>query len=228
MHNGMITRLSTTLFLLVVTLAGCSPAVPHWKEEARISLDSVRKEGAEKLFPDEFNNAMETLIRGDLFLHREEIEDAEKLFRLALVKGNLLGHNLALEKQRREEESRLKAESEQRELERKRKELEEPQRLTTDKSEGEVQIKTEKPRQPKDRPLLAYHTVKRGETLPQISAQVEVYNDSNLWPLLYRANRDQISDPRHLWPGQVLRIPRNLSRDETAEARRYAIDKRFR
>jgi nucleoid-associated protein YgaU len=68
----------------------------------------------------------------------------------------------------------------------------------------------------------------RGETLPQIAAQSDVYNDLTVWPLLYRANRDQIRDPGHIWPGQVLRIPRNLSREEIAEARRYSQDKPLR
>jgi nucleoid-associated protein YgaU len=66
-----------------------------------------------------------------------------------------------------------------------------------------------------------------GETLPLIAAQPEVYGDATLWPLLYRANRDQIRDPRHLWPGQVLRIPRTFSREDLTEARRFAQDKQL-
>jgi nucleoid-associated protein YgaU len=66
------------------------------------------------------------------------------------------------------------------------------------------------------------YTVRRGETLPQIAARTEVYNDSSLWPLIYRANRDQIRDPKQLWPGQVLKIPRHFSRDEALEAKRYS------
>jgi nucleoid-associated protein YgaU len=31
--------------------------------------------------------------------------------------------------------------------------------------------------------------------------------DPTLWPLLYRANRDQIKDPSLLYPGQRLTIP---------------------
>jgi nucleoid-associated protein YgaU len=56
------------------------------------------------------------------------------------------------------------------------------------------------------------YTVRRGETLPQISARSEIYNDSTLWPIIFRANRDQIRDPKRLWPGQVITIPRNFSR----------------
>ena len=92
----------------------------------------------------------------------------------------------------------------------------------------ETRKKAEKPRQNKERLQAAYHTVKRGETLPQIAAQPDVYNDHTLWPLIYRANRDQIRDPRQIWPGQVLRIPRNIGRDDIAEARRYGQEKPLR
>jgi nucleoid-associated protein YgaU len=49
------------------------------------------------------------------------------------------------------------------------------------------------------------HVVQPGETLWRIAAQVT--GDPHLWPLLYRANRDQIVDPSRLYPGQVLSIP---------------------
>jgi nucleoid-associated protein YgaU len=68
----------------------------------------------------------------------------------------------------------------------------------------------------------AVHTVRRGETLPQIAARSEIYNDASLWPIIYRANRDQIRDPKQLWPGQVLKIPRNFSRDDAKEAKRFS------
>jgi nucleoid-associated protein YgaU len=67
--------------------------------------------------------------------------------------------------------------------------------------------------------------VTRGESLPFIASQPQVYGDRTLWPLIYRANRDQIRDPRHIWPGQVLRIPRNMGREDVAEARRYAQER---
>jgi nucleoid-associated protein YgaU len=54
-----------------------------------------------------------------------------------------------------------------------------------------------------------------------------IYGDPLLWPLIYRANRDQIRDPRRLWPGQILRIPRTAGKEEMAEARRFAQDKQM-
>ena len=49
------------------------------------------------------------------------------------------------------------------------------------------------------------HVVRPGESLWRIAAMVT--GDPALWPLLYRANRDQIKDPSLLHPGQRLTIP---------------------
>jgi nucleoid-associated protein YgaU len=49
------------------------------------------------------------------------------------------------------------------------------------------------------------HVVQPGDSLWRIAAVVT--GDPTLWPLLYRANRDQIKDPALLYPGQRLTIP---------------------
>lgn len=74
---------------------------------------------------------------------------------------------------------------------------------------------------PADRPPCTY-IVKNGETLWTIAAQRSVYRDALLWPLLYRANRDQIKDPRQIYPQQVLTIPRDVSEEEMEAAREKA------
>ncbi|MCK7515438.1 MAG: LysM peptidoglycan-binding domain-containing protein [Desulfobacterales bacterium] len=64
--------------------------------------------------------------------------------------------------------------------------------------------------------------VKKGDTLPSIAARHEIYNDSFMWPLIYKANRDQIKDPKVLYAGQDLKIPREMTIEEIVEARREA------
>jgi nucleoid-associated protein YgaU len=66
------------------------------------------------------------------------------------------------------------------------------------------------------------YVVKRNETLPSIAARHEIYNDSFMWPLIYKANRDQIKDPKVVYAGQDLKIPRDISNDEIIAARREA------
>jgi nucleoid-associated protein YgaU len=79
---------------------------------------------------------------------------------------------------------------------------------------------TPKPQQ-KATPATSY-SVKEGETLWTISAQSQVYGDGLLWPLLYQANRDQIKDPRQIFPGQVLNIRRDMTEKDLEEARQKA------
>jgi nucleoid-associated protein YgaU len=66
------------------------------------------------------------------------------------------------------------------------------------------------------------YAVKKGDTLPSIASRHEIYNDSYMWPLIYKANRDQIKDPKVLYSGQDLKIPREMTTEEIVEARREA------
>ena len=95
------------------------------------------------------------------------------------------------------------------------------QELRAAARDAEAAARIEAPKEAPQPQAISY-TVRRGETLPQIAARTEIYNDSSLWPLIYRANRDQIRDPKQLWPGQILKIPRHFSRDEALEAKRYS------
>ena len=54
------------------------------------------------------------------------------------------------------------------------------------------------------------YTVKRGDYLSKISGYSFIYNDPTKWGIIYRANRDKISDPNVLNPNQILNIPRGL------------------
>jgi nucleoid-associated protein YgaU len=53
------------------------------------------------------------------------------------------------------------------------------------------------------------HTVAKGDTLSHI-AQAH-YGKASAWPRIFEANRDQLDDPDRIFPGQVLRIPRDAS-----------------
>jgi len=49
------------------------------------------------------------------------------------------------------------------------------------------------------------YTVKPGDTLSKIAKQY--LGDANAYPAIFEANRDQLSDPDKIKPGQVLKIP---------------------
>jgi len=51
------------------------------------------------------------------------------------------------------------------------------------------------------------YTVKEGDTLSSIAARSDIYDDAGKWKKIYNANREIISDPSRVYPGQVLKIP---------------------
>lgn len=58
------------------------------------------------------------------------------------------------------------------------------------------------------------YTVKRGDSLWGISSSAPIYGNPFMWPLIYKANRDQIRDPDLIHPNQVFSVPRNYSQEE--------------
>jgi hypothetical protein len=215
--------------LLLCSLAGCASEPARFRDQAFATLERVKREGGQSVFPTEFASTLEALRAGDDLVRQKEHEDAEQYYYLTLLKARLLEKELRQEKERQKEVARLAEELKKAELERRAQA--EAARLAQAKAEALAQKEAaeavhKKTKSPKEQHVLvSSYTVKRGESLPLIAAQPEVYGDRNLWPLIYRANRDQISDPRHIWPGQVFRVPRNLGRDDIAEARRYAQER---
>ena len=211
------------------TLAACASEPSRFRGQALGTLQRVKLSGGETLFPAEFGSLRDAFEKGESLLKEEDDEDAESYFQLTLLKGSLLERELGQEQARRKEAARLVEQEKKAELERRAQE--EAKRLAEARAEAQAQkdlaeVGRRKAKSLKDHPQVSYYTVRRGESLPLIASQPEVYGDRNLWPLIYRANRDQISDPRHIWPGQVLQVPRiNIGREDIAEARRYAQER---
>jgi hypothetical protein len=62
------------------------------------------------------------------------------------------------------------------------------------------------------------YAVQRGDTLWGISAREQIYRDPYMWPLIYKANSQQIRDPDVIFPRQIFVIPRNYTAEEAAAA----------
>ncbi|HJV66260.1 MAG TPA: LysM peptidoglycan-binding domain-containing protein [Geomonas sp.] len=214
--------------LLVCALAACATEPPRYRQAALGTVIRVYSEGGETLLPGEYRSTMEAYRKAESFLKEGERDEAEQYYYLTLLKGDLLEKEIArLKAQQREEEAKRVAEQKLAELARQAQE--EASRLARLQAQAQAQkeaaeaARRKVARPPKERVNLVFsYTVRRGESLPFIASQPEVYGDRLLWPLIYKANRAQIRDPRHIWPGQVLRIPRNQGRDDIAEAKRYA------
>jgi LysM repeat protein len=219
----------------VLALAACSTPVPTWRSKSAALVEALGRKEAPQLFPQEYRSLLETFEHGEALFHvREDDTGANVYYHLAFQKAEKLQSELQLIKKRRADEKQqriaeLAAKAEEEQLMRAAAEAE--QRLIARQAARSIEaieaarIPPKKIKEPLPPPLPTSYTVRRGETLPQISARTEIYNDATLWPIIYRANRDQIRDPKRLWPGQALVIPRKFSRDEAVEARRYSNKK---
>ncbi len=69
---------------------------------------------------------------------------------------------------------------------------------------------------------LIFWTVAAGENLWSIAAEEEVYNVPEKWPLIYKANQEEITDADLIYPGQILDIPRDSSQSEIDAAINHA------
>ncbi|NIQ11453.1 MAG: LysM peptidoglycan-binding domain-containing protein [Gammaproteobacteria bacterium] len=69
---------------------------------------------------------------------------------------------------------------------------------------------------------MSEYTVVRGDSLWAISAMPSVYGNPYQWPLIYKANSDQIKDADLIYPGQVLGIDNNPSATDIDAAVRHA------
>lgn len=60
------------------------------------------------------------------------------------------------------------------------------------------------------------YTVVKGDCLWNIAKKKEHYGNGFAWPVIYKANRDQIKNPDLIYPKQVFKIP-NLTDEEKAK-----------
>lgn len=70
------------------------------------------------------------------------------------------------------------------------------------------------------------YRVQTGDTLSTISDQPAIYNNWQMWPLLYDANKNIIPDPDMVRPNQHLDVPRNYTPTDAEKARNRAKSKR--
>ena len=67
-------------------------------------------------------------------------------------------------------------------------------------------------------PSQASYVVKRGDSLWKIAGKQDVLGDSFRWPLLFKANRDQIQDPDFIQVNEDLNYQTSYTSDEIADA----------
>ncbi len=66
------------------------------------------------------------------------------------------------------------------------------------------------------------YTVKKHDSLWAIAGKSITYGDSFEWPLIYKTNRDKITDPDLIYPNQKFQIEKELPSEDLKAAEKLA------
>lgn len=214
------------ILLLTSLLGGCASPPRQELLTARTALARAAAAEAQVLAADEYRTASDALQDGEAAIRRKKYKLARQILPLAESHAQK-----ALIKARQEQVMREQRKAQEREAQLLR-EAEEAAR----QAEAQ-QITSSLPRKkkvatpsPVIKPALVRpktYRVLGGETLWTIAARNDIYGDALLWPLIYQANRDQIKDPRQIYPKQTLAIPRQVSDQDRQEARQKARESKI-
>lgn len=225
------------IVMLIVLSSGCAQPPVGGLESAQNVVAHAYAAGAAQYAPGEYQLASSALQAAELQFKNKEYRRASLTLELArrysaeALKLTIARKNqLAAEQKKRVAEQQLIELAKQREIKRQTELREEQQRKLKlvvkpepkETAPAATVISTPPPPALITPELVTSVEVKPGENLATIAAREEVYNDALLWPLIYKANRDQIKDPKEIFSGQVLLIPRDKNRDETEAARHEA------
>ncbi len=221
-------RIKTTclsgILLIAVALGGCSQHVPVQLETAEDAVIRAYRSGASRAAAETYRQAKETFERGKNMMSAGNRNDAGAV----LMEAIRLAHQAEVAAYLRQLESTEQqldsAEEYILRLEEQRNiYFEALSKIYDEQKLSEIRISGTRSIY---KPSSSYR-VRSGENLFAIAARRNVYGDALLWPLIYKANRDQIKDPQQIYPGQVLTIPRDVSDAEKDEARTTARESKI-
>jgi nucleoid-associated protein YgaU len=208
------------IIFLGVFLGGCASNPREELQLARRAVAQAYDAGAPELAPSEYQAAATALQDAENLVRFGNYKLARKVLPYAAT------HGFRATFKAREERVKLELAAKLRDQKKKEEEEERARlaKIEADKKKKErIYQKRETRSKPKSRPpLLTRFEVRTKQSLWSISERREVYNDPLLWPAIYKANRDQIKDPRQVFPGQVLTIPRRLSETVKRTTRKEA------
>lgn len=219
------------LLLIVAIIAlssGCAKPPVADLENARSVVARAYAVGAAQYASGEYQLASSALLAAELQVKNKEYRKASRTLELAQRYSNE-ALSLTVERKEQQAAEKKKIEEEKQRVEvAKQRELKRQSELKKQREQQKKKKKIIKPEPKKKAPvvikleLVNNVEVQVGENLATIAARAEVYDDALLWPLIYKANRDQIKDPKEIFSGQNLMIPRDKSRDEADAARQEA------
>ena len=213
-------HLAWSILFLSLFFTGCAGPPQPELSSARAALARAYAADAARLAPEAYTAAAHSLRQGEKLVGSGDYSEARQLLPLAASQARH-AETLAAEerKARRKAAQRRAAEERARQIASRPSPKPAPPEPVPEPKTEKSRRTTPAPRPAPPPPARPTYRVGEGETLWSIAADPKVYADPLLWPLLYQANRDQIKDPRQIYPGQTLKIPRDLTAAEKEEAR---------
>lgn len=210
--------------LLTALISGCSQHIPVELDIAEDAVLNAYRAGASRTATDKYDQAQQSLNQGTDLIDSGDGEKARAVLLDTIIKAHeaeLAAYIYQLEST---EEQLDSAEDYILRLEEQRNVyFEALSKIYDEQKLSEIRISSTNNRY---KPSSNYR-VRSGENLFAIAAKRKVYGDALLWPLIYKANRDQIKDPQQIYPGQMLTIPRDVSAEEKEEARATARESKI-
>jgi len=216
--------------LLAGLLWGCASPPRQELLTARTALARAAAAEAQVLATDEYQKASNALQDGEAAIRRKKYNLARQILPLAESHAQK-----ALIKARQEQAQREQSKAREREAQL----LRAAERAAEQAAKQTAARQTASSPPPKKKiaaipqvvkPVATKpqsYRVRGGETLWTIAARNDIYADALLWPLIYQANRDQIKDPRRIYPQQILTIPRQVSVEDQQEAQQRARESKI-
>ncbi len=222
LRRDMLRYFPLLLIFLLLLSGGCATLPQTELQGARSAVARAYSLGADHLATDPYQFAYKALKEGEEQMRRENFSAARESFARAEYYARR-AVRMAQEQQVSLEKELMERERAEREKERLAAASRPPQKPEPSPPQvpAPAQVPPSPPPPPAIEPVNRYD-VQTGDTLWTISARPEVYGDPLLWPLLYKANRDQIKDPRRVYLGQTIDVPRDLPEKELAEIREQA------
>lgn len=215
-------RLVLVLLTLLILAGGCIAPPLEELQSARTALEEALAAEAAVLAPNEYQAALDAMRDGEALVDKKKYTLAKEILPFAEAHARR-----AIFQAKREQADRELQKIRAEELLRTAKLPNEPVRQPSQQTLKAITTQPVVTVKPKPRPVLNVYRVGTGETLWTIAAKQTIYGDPLLWPLIYQANRDQIRDPKQVYPGQSLSIPRKLSEQDKNSAREKALKSRI-
>ncbi len=223
-------RFIFVFLVFLAVLAACSPFPVEEVKRAKLEIEAMYYADVPRYLPDEWGLLRDAWQKLDEAERTRDRLAATRWFSYVMQKS-LLIEDMIAEKKKEEEKERLRKEQERKRISEKTVQeiKDKPQETVISEPQKEV---VAVPKRKKTIADVRYKIEKRfpsfytvsddGETLEEIAAMPAIYNDRYYWPLIYKFNRNQVGDPKRLYKGQILKIPRNITLEDIYRAREEA------